>query len=100
MADFAFRGTFYLGEAEDDLVSRAEQVMEHLLVIEKYTDGHPVRDAAISLDANARTVEVELAVTADSEADAERLAVMAIRTGFIDFGSTGVEERDTELSVA
>lgn len=64
MSEFALRGAFFLGAdgTPDDLVARADGLMQHLLDVERHNPA--IHDAAVSLDTGARTVEVELVVQA------------------------------------
>ena len=96
MSTFALRGSFYLGDhgTRDQMVEQADRLMAHLVDIERQS---PVRDAAVSLDAASRTVEVELIVEADTMLAAHGLASVAVASAFQPGGQGPMVERSVEL---
>lgn len=91
MSEFALRGTFFLGPHgdRDDLVARADHLMQHLLEVERHNPA--IHDAAVSLDAHARTVEVELVVEAMNMVAAHGLAEIAVSGAFQRLESRSIE---------
>lgn len=91
MNEFALRGTFFLGAdgTPDELVARADQLMTHLLDVERHNPA--IHDAAVSLDTRARTIEVELVVRAVNMVAAHGLADIAISGAFQQMESRSIE---------
>lgn len=95
MIEFALRGVFYLGDhgTTDELVSQADHLMQHLLDVERWDPA--VHDAAVSLDAAARTVTVELVVAAETMIHAHNLASVAVNGAFLAMPTP--EERSMDM---
>ena len=91
MSEFALRGTFFIGADgdTDDLVSRADHLMQHLLDVERHNPA--IHDAAVSLDTGARTIEVELVVRAVNMVAAHGLADIAVSGAFQQMESRSIE---------
>ena len=95
MTHYELRGTFYLGDNLDQaaMTRRCDQLMEHLLDLEGRLG--TVQDPAIGLDMAARTVEVELVITASSFIEAQSLASAAVKPILNDDGQA--QERSMAL---
>jgi hypothetical protein len=95
MIEFALRGVFYLGDSgsTEDMVAQADHLMQHLLDVERWNGS--VHDAAVSLDAGARTVTVELVVAAERMIYAHNLASVAVNGAFMSMDAP--EERSIDM---